>query len=345
MTRRRATLLVGAVLVVALGALLAVIPVPYVALGPGPTVNTLGKYQGSKVITVTGHPTSTSKGHLNLTTVGVTVNLDLGSAVRGWFDDRYAIVPREVIYPPGRSVEQTRRTETAEFEHSQDAAETAALRVLGYPVHVVVGKLSDDSPSAGKLRPGDEITSVDGTAVTSSQKLIHLIARHDPGDQVTIGYRRDGRSGTAQITLGSAPGDGGTRPVIGVTVKDEQPHPFKISFDIEDIGGPSAGLMFALGVVDLLKPADLTGGMFIAGTGTIDVEGKVGPIGGIHQKMIAAREKGATVFLAPAGDCAEAAQDAPAGLRLVKVSSLKGALQALETLRSGGSPPSCVTAG
>ena len=345
MTRRNVTLVLGAVLVVVLGALVALLPVPYVALGPGPTVNTLGSYQGHKVITVTGHPISKSAGHLNLTTVGVTTRLQLVTAVRGWFDDRYAVVPREVIYPPGQTAKQVQQADVAQFKRSQSSAETAALRELGYPVHVVIVKLSADSASAGKLAPGDRIVSVDGATVTSSEKLIQLIVRHHAGDTVRVGYLRNGTRGVVPIRLKRATADGTTRPVIGVTIKDVQPHPFKIHFDINNIGGPSAGLMFTLGIIDLLRPVDLTGGRFIAGTGTIDDEGNVGPIGGIHQKMVAARAKGATIFLTPAGNCAEAASDVPAGLRLVRITSLHTALAALRTLRSGGTPRSCVSAG
>jgi PDZ domain-containing protein len=139
-----------------------------------------------------------------------------------------------------------------------------------------------------------------------------------------------------------ATGDGAQqRTVIGVSVQHKQPHPFTISFDLDRIGGPSAGLMFALAIIDKLKPEDLTGGVFIAGTGEIDDEGKVGPIGGIPQKLVAAKSAGAKVFLTPEANCGEALKNVPDGLRLVKVKALDDALSSLKTIRDGGTPPAC----
>jgi PDZ domain-containing protein len=146
-----------------------------------------------------------------------------------------------------------------------------------------------------------------------------------------------------RVVAGKAPDDS-ERALLGVNVGQKQPHPFTISIGLEKIGGPSAGLMFALGIIDKLDPADLTGGTFVAGTGTIDEDGAVGPIGGIPQKLVAARRAGATVFLTPAANCAEAAARIPAGLRLVKVTSLDDALGALRQLREKtGSPAGCTS--
>ena len=340
MMRRGWTVLVGAVVMLALSVGLSSLPVPYVALGPGPTVDTLGKADGKEIITVTGRATSTSKGHLNLTTVSVRDQLDLATAVRYWFNGDVAVVPREVVYPPGQSQRQVDRENAQAFKQSQTSAETSALRELGYPVFVTITDLPSGSPSQGKLVKGDVITSVDGKTVTSATKLRELLAAKKPGDTVTIGYTRAATPATSQVQLGSDEGDS-KRPVLGVQVENKQPHPFNVSFDLDRIGGPSAGLMFALGVIDKLEPEDLTGGIFVAGTGEIDDDGDVGPIGGIPQKMIAAREAGASVFLTPSDNCAEAVQNVPKGLRLVKISTLDGALGALKTLREKGSPASC----
>ncbi|HEV7826571.1 MAG TPA: PDZ domain-containing protein [Mycobacteriales bacterium] len=341
MMRRGWTVLTGAVLLLVLATGLTSMPVPYVALGPGPTVNTLGTADGKPIIQITGHETSTSRGKLNLTTVSVSGGLDLGTAVRLWIDDDVAVVPRELVYPPDQSPQQTDRQNAEEFRQSQSSAETAALRRLGYPVLVSVAELTEGSPSAGKLRPGDIILSIDGEPVTTRGKLLSLLREHSPGDTVTVEYRRGTRIGTTRVVAGAAPDDP-RRAVLGVTVEHRQPHPFEIRIALDKIGGPSAGLMFALGIVDKLDPVDLTGGMFVAGTGTIDDEGLVGPIGGIPQKLVAARRAGATVFLTPAANCAEAAADIPAGLRLVKIETLDQALTALEQLRDGtGSPGGC----
>jgi PDZ domain-containing protein len=330
--------LTGAVLLLVLATGLTSMPVPYVALGPGPTVNTLGSSDGKPIIQIRGHATSTSRGHLNLTTVSVSDGLDLGTAVRLWLDDDVAVVPREFVYPPDRSSQQTDAQNAEEFKQSQTSAETAALTALGYPVQVSVAGLAPGSPSAGKLRDGDLLTSVDGKPVTSRTRLLALLRERSPGDTVVLGYRRGTTTGTARVVAGKAPDDTG-RPVIGVSVEQRQPHPFDITIALDRIGGPSAGLMFALGIIDKLEPADLTGGMFLAGTGTIDDDGTVGPIGGIRQKLIAARRAGATVFLTPAANCAEAAGAIPPGLRLVKVADLDQALTAVAALRNRTAPP------
>jgi PDZ domain-containing protein len=304
-------------------------------------VNTLGSAEGKPNIQIDGRETSTSRGKLNLTTVSVSGGLDLGTAVRLWIDDDVAVVPRELVYPPDRSPQQTDRQNAAEFEQSQSSAETAALRRLGHPVLVSVVELTPGSPSGGKLRAGDVLTTVDGKPVTTRSKLLSLLGERAPGDTVTVGYRRGNRLGFSRVVAGAAPDDP-HRAVLGVTVEQRQPHPFEITIALDKIGGPSAGLMFALGIVDKLDPVDLTGGLFVAGTGTIDDEGLVGPIGGIPQKLVAARRAGATVFLVPAANCAEAAADIPAGLRLVRVANLDQALTALEQLREGsGSPAGC----
>lgn len=341
MSRRAATLLLGTVLVALLATAAVRMPVPYVILGPGPTVNTVGRFEGKPVITVTGRPTSTSRGHLNLTTVSVTDRITLAEAMHGWFDRRYAVVPRESIFPPDKTEKQVDRENAQDFKVSQNSAEVAALRELGYPLQVSVTEVRPGAAVRGVLRAGDVIAAVDGVPVTASSQLTSRVRAKKPGDRVTIRYLRQGKPSTVTVRTGALPGDA-KRSALGVLIEQRPAPPLKISFDINDIGGPSAGLMFSLGIVDILTPADLTGGRFIAGTGTIDDAGKVGPIGAIHQKLVAARGAGATVFLTPADNCAEARQLVPRGLRLVRVSTLRDALSSLDTLRSGGAAlPSC----
>ncbi len=342
MSRRTTTLIVGSVLLLVLAALVAEVRVPYVAEGPGPTVNTLGSYQGKKVITVTGRDVPTPSGHLNLTTVSVTENFNLLTAMRYWASSKYTVVPREIIYPPSHTEQQTNQQNVAQFAQSQSSAETVALREAGFPVYVVVDSLSSGSPSAGLLKADDRITAVDGTTVTSVQKLQDLVNEHKPGEIVAVTARRDKQSRQVRVRLGKNPDDA-SRPLLGISLKQQQPHPgITITFAIDKIGGPSAGLMFTLGLVDMLEPGNLTGGRFIAGTGEIDDEGEVLPIGGIHQKTVAARAAGATYFLTPSDNCGEAEHDLPGGLRLVKVTDVGDALAALKTIRTGqGSLPAC----
>ncbi|WP_091090245.1 YlbL family protein [Micromonospora nigra] len=337
MRRRGLTVLLGALLTTLLSIGVLGTPIPYVVLGPGPTVNTLGEEDGRDVIQVTGRETSRSAGQLRLTTVGVQPGVRLRSAIQGWFSDEEAVVPRELVYPPGETQEEVEQRNAEDFQVSQTSAETAALRELGYEVQVVVKAVVPDGPSAGVLRPGDVITSVDGEPVPLASRLTELVRAKPAGTALRIGYTRDGRAETATVTSGEQDG----RPRIGIEIEQRQPHPFTLTIDLEDIGGPSAGLMFALGIVDKLTPEDLTGGQIIAGTGTIDDTGRVGPIGGIPQKLVGAKQAGATAFLVPAANCAEAVRNAQPDLPLLRVGSLDEALTALETLRAGGTPTRC----
>jgi PDZ domain-containing protein len=344
-SRRTLTLLLSSVLALGLVLVVAVARVPYVALAPGPTYNTLGLDDDKKpVITVTGHKVYEDSGHLNMTTISVVTPLTLAQALRGWFRHDYAVVPRDVIYPPDESPDEVRKQDEADFKESQSSATTAALRHLGVKgtVHVLVAKVTKGSPAAGLVQAGDEIVKVDGRAVGDAKALRGLIGTRQPGQPVALTLLRSGK--TVDVTVGTAKTtekDGTVRPVIGVELSERTDYPIKVSISLGDIGGPSAGLMFALGIIDKLEPGSLTGGRFIAGTGTIDNDGVVGPIGGIQQKLIAAKRKGASVFLVPAANCAEAVSSPPEGLRLVKVESLRGALSELGKLQSGAPTTPC----
>jgi PDZ domain-containing protein len=338
MKRRGITVLLGALVTALLSIGVLAAPVPYVVLGPGPTVNTLGTENGKDVIQVSGRATSTSAGQLRLVTVGVQPDVKLPAAIAGWLSPDEAVVPRELIYPPGQSVQQVEQRNAQDFATSQTSAETAALRVLGYPVQVVVKTVTPGGPSAGVLQVGDVITSVNGQPVPAAQTLTQLIQAKPAGTALAIGYTRGGTPATATITSRA---QAGGPPRIGVEIAQQQPHPFTVKIDLNNIGGPSAGLMFTLGIIDKLKPEDLTGGKIIAGTGTIDDLGNVGPIGGIPQKLVGAKAAGAQDFLVPAANCAEAVRNRQPNLPLIKIGTLDDALAALATLRAGGQPPLC----
>jgi PDZ domain-containing protein len=341
MSRRVVTLFVGAVLLVALGVFGAVLPVPYTAIGPGPTLDTLGKADGKDIIRVEGKATNRTAGHLNLTTVSVQNHLDLVSALRGWVDSAISVVPREELYPPDKSEDQTNQQNTADFVQSQGNAALAALAELHYPQKVVVQGVAAGSASKGRLRPGDVLLRIDGTAVPTLGSLERLLTGLPAGRTVRVGYLRERRPGTVNVALQAATRRKGGALGVLVAMNPVAPD-FDVTIQIDErIGGPSAGLMFALGIMEKVGPQELTGGRFVAGTGTIDPDGKVGPIGGIPLKMIGARGQGATVFLVPTKNCPEARADTPAGLELVRVGSLHDALAALATLRSGGVPPGC----
>jgi PDZ domain-containing protein len=338
MRRRGVTVLLGAVITALLSIGVLAAPIPYVVLRPGPTVDTLGRQDDKEVIQVSGRETSTSAGELRLTTVGVQSDVRLLTAIAGWFSPHEAVVPYELIYPPGETQQEVERRNAEDFAASQTSAETAALRELGFPVQVVVKNVVPGGASEGILKAGDIITSVDDEPVLTAGGLTRMVQARPAGTALTVGYTRDDTPATATIVSRST--DNGP-PRIGVEVEQRQPHPFELSIDLDNIGGPSAGLMFALGIVDKLTPEDLTGGKVIAGTGTINDEGEVGPIGGIPQKLVGAKAAGATYFLVPADNCAEAVRNAQPGLPLVRVTSLRDALAALATIRAGGQPPSC----
>jgi len=337
--------LVGAVIVVFLSMAVMWAPVPYVVLDPGPTVDTLGTVgefgedADTPVIEITGAEATTSAGQLRLTTVGVQSEVNLLGAIRAWFRDDQAVVPRELVYPPGQSEEQVEQHNAEQFTRSQSSAEIAALRYLGdYPLRVTVVDVIEGAPADGVLRAGDVITAVDGVKINDSSQLQQAISGQPAGTRLTIDYLRDGEAGTADVV--TAASEDGT-PRIGVQISHEIDAPFEVEIRLEDIGGPSAGLMFALGIIDKLHEEDITGGRIIAGTGSIDEQGNVGPIGGIPQKLVGAHRAGATVFLVPAANCAEAVANAPSDLTLVRVETLAGAMAELEALREGRQPTTC----
>lgn len=338
MRRRGVTVILGALITALLAIGVMAAPMPYVVLKPGPTVNTLGSDNGKEVIQVTKAETSTSKGQLRLTTVGVQNDVELVWAIRGWFSHDQAVVPRDVIYPPDRTEKQVEEQNEQEFQVSQTSAETVALRKLGYPVQTFVSEVTPNGPASGKLAKDDQITTIDGTTVTSPAKLTELVQAKPAGSELTVGYLRDAEAGTAKVTTKA---DENGTPRVGVKIASRQPHPFEINIDLGEIGGPSAGLMFTLGIIDKLKPEDLTGGKIIAGTGTITDEGEVGPIGGIPQKLVGAKDAGAQLFLVPIGNCAEALRNAVPGLPMAEVATVDDALTALSTFNSGGTPKPC----
>lgn len=328
------------VLVVVFGLLGAFVRVPYVALGPGPTYDTLGAEGTTPVIRVDGQQTFPTAGHLNMTTVSVTDQVSLFGALGLWISGRYALAPRELYFPPDKSEQQIEQENTKAFNDSQTTAETAALRYLGYPAKVLAGEIVKGSPSDGVIEPGDRLISANGRPVTEPDALRGALSGTKPGDRVDVTFRHgDQPERTASIQLGRHPD--GPQGFLGVSPIARPDVPFNVEISLADVGGPSAGLMFALAIVDKLTPGELNGGRFIAGTGEIDDHGKVGPIGGIPFKMVKAREAGATTFLVPAENCAEAKAQAPEGLQLVKVGSLDEAVKALDGVRTGRAPQGC----
>jgi PDZ domain-containing protein len=362
MPRRTATMLASTLMLIALLCAGVLIPVPYSEMSPGPTVNTLGEHGGEPVLQISGRKTYPASGHLNMTTVRVTgadYRMNLVEAVYGWLSHDDAVVPHSTLYPEGQTADQANEENAEEFSQSQESAKVAAMNVLDIPVsaRVVVASVVKDSPAEGTLHAGDVIKAVDGKPVEKPEDVAELVTRHDPGERVRFtivpakaaaaaekaGEPEPGSRESVSITTRKAPDD--DRAIVGIRAGTDHTFPFKIDIKLADVGGPSAGLMFALGIVDKLTPGDMTGGKFVAGTGTINDEGKVGPIGGIQMKTVGARDKGAQYFLTPQDNCAAAAKDVPSGLTLVKVGTMDDAVKALKDIRDGDTAdlPRCTT--
>lgn len=331
------------------------IPTPYAEMSPGPTYDTLKSYapeQGQPakpVIAISGTQTfpHDKGGELRMVTVEVSradYHPNSIEVLSGWLSDDKIVVPRTVIYPVGQTAEEATQQNTALFDDSEDQAITAALAAKGIkPVktEVVVDSVTAGSPAAGKLQAGDVITAVDGTELAKPDDVHTLIQKHAPGETVKLTITRAGQSQDVSIVTTQSHDSGPSRALVGFLPRTRNVFPFDVKIQLDNVGGPSAGMMFALGIIDQLTPEDLTGGLKIAGTGTIDADGKVGPIGGVQMKTLAARRDHATVFLTPADNCADAVKNAPSGLKLVKVTNLQSALDALQTLRDGGTPTMC----
>lgn len=338
MNRRTWTVVSASLLALALGVLGGTLPVPLVALGPGPTYDTLGTVDGTTVIEVDGLPVYPTTGHLNMTTVSVTDRLTMFSALALWASPDNQVVPREPIYPSSMSLDEIQQQNSAQFSSSEANAEAAAVGELQLPATVIVSSLVPDTPAAAILQPGDELLAVAGQPMDSVREVSDVLAPTHPGDVVAVQYRRAGELRDAQIPLAARPDreQGLLGVILGARLRDGD-----IRISLGGVGGPSAGLMFALAVVDKLTPDDLAGGKFVAGTGAIEPTGNVTPINGIPFKMRKAYDEGATVFLVPAANCQEAVATNPGDLQLVRIGTLHDAVTALQSLKSGAPVPSC----
>lgn len=340
MSRRTTTLTLSVVLAVVLGLVGGIVTVPFVALGPGPTFDTLGRAGGEPVVAIDGEPTFPTTGQLNMTTVSVVDGITLFGSLGYWLSGTNALVPRDDVFDPSLSEAEVEQRNTQLFLDSESAAESAALRYLGYPGEPVVDGVVGGAAAEGRLEPGDELLAVEGVAVTSAQQVVDQLADNPPGNPVEVRFRR-GDAPPQTITVTLEPGQEPGRGYVGIQVADRAVVDFDITISLSDVGGPSAGLMFALAIVDKLTPGALADGTFVAGTGTIRPNGEVEPIGGIEFKMLRADQAGADVFLVPAANCAEAVANVPEGLRLVRVGTLGEAVDALEAMGDGRPAPRC----
>ncbi|MFF9562993.1 PDZ domain-containing protein [Leifsonia sp. NPDC014704] len=342
-------------LAVVLALVLALVPAPFVIEQPGPVYNTLGTDQqvGAKeggdakeLISISGQKTYPTSGSLDLLTVSVVGNpeqrpswMEIAGA---WFQPSKAVLPLESVFPPGTTTEQSNAENAALMVDSQQDAIAAALNELGYtfPENVAVKQLIKGTPAADVLKVGDEITSVNGTKIASVDELRSAVKQNGTTKPAELGIVRDGAATTVSITPTESQG----QVVLGIGAGMDYTFPFDVKIQLNDVGGPSAGQMFALGIIDKLTPGSLNGGKRIAGTGTIDNTGQIGPIGGIRQKMYAARDDGkADYFLAPASNCDEVTGHIPAGLRVFAVKTLDDSLKVLKAVEDGSSTSGLAT--
>ena len=247
------------------------------------------------------------------------------------------LVPKSAIVPPGSNYQERRRQNLRQMDRSQKVAAAVALRELGYkvvakPEGALIVDVAPDSPADGKIEATEVIVGVDGKPVKTPQDLRRLIAKHKPGETVKLSVRAGGATRNVAGGPRASPADKG-RPLIGVQVEQnaEISLPLDVDIDLGGVGGPSAGLAFALDIAEELR-GNVTRGLKVAATGEIELDGRVGPIGGVKQKVIGARRSGADVFLVPAGDNAAEARRYAGDLRVIPVESFRQALRALATL-------------
>jgi Lon-like protease len=318
--RRFAFLAPVAVLLV----ILNFVQLPYFVFEPGPASDV------EPLIRVEGHQTFPSQGHLLLTAVHL-FQPNVYQVVREWLDDAQVLVPEGDVLGPDETPGQELVRARSEMGQSQiDAAVVALTDQVGYPDEHGQGALVESvlpgSPAAGNLFAGDLIVSIDGQAVSDVDGLTAILATKPTGQEMTFRVQAGGQ--TTDVKVSKRVVQGFDHPIVGFAAVDN--FPFSVSIDAGGIGGPSAGLMWTLGLIDLLTPGDMTNGRIIAGTGTIALDGSVGPIGGIAEKVVAAKRAGATIFFAPVQDAPSAAK-VDSGITVVPVSTYQQALDYLES--------------
>ncbi|WP_263421910.1 YlbL family protein [Actinomyces capricornis] len=354
--RRRA--LQATTLVVILGLIIAAftVPVDKVIEAPGPTWNVLAAGSSDSagaagatgasqedLLTVQGVPTYPTEGELRMTTISLngcpgypvtTVDVLVALLSR----DR-AVLDRDEICPKEVTEEEIRATNQAAMTSSQDSAVVAALNEVGMADHLSlqVGGIAPEQTSSD-LQQGDTLRALtpqggQRTAITSYNQLRELMTTIPTGTAVTLEIERDGQETTAALTTIESPEGKGS--LLGVMIHFEVSPQVDVSFALSDVGGPSAGLMFALGIVDEITPGSLTGGRSIAGTGTIALDGTVGPIGGIRQKMAGASQAGSDYFLAPMDNCGEVVGHEPEGMTVYAVGSLHEGVEVVQAIAAG----------
>jgi PDZ domain-containing protein len=350
--RNRGWLALAVSFVIVLG--LALWPTSYVIQQPGPVFNTLGsvtiKDKEVPLVTVEGVDTYETDGALDMLTVQAVGNREQRpnwfEVAMAWFSPSKAIVPVDAVFPEGVTTEEREAENAALMVDSQQDAIAAALAELGYdfPAQLAVGQVADGAPADGKLKVDDEILAVNDVAVSDLASLRGAIAENGTESPAVFDVTRGGVPTTVSITPTPATSaDGEKTSIIGVATKVLYDFPVDVTIQLDNVGGPSAGMMFALGIIDKMTPGELNGGETVAGTGTIDAEGDVGPIGGIRQKLYGAVDAGADYFLAPEANCNEVVGHVPDGIHVFSVATLDDAIAALDAVAASDGIDSLAT--
>jgi PDZ domain-containing protein len=307
------------------------VPLPYVTYRPGPTVDILAETSGEETVQVTGHQAYYDDGELRMTTVYVSTpeeRVGLTELLRAYFEPDVAVWPRSAVYAPEETDESNDRESAGAMVSSQDTAVAAALTELGEKVQPVIEvvDVTPGLPAEHKLEVRDVLIRVGDIDITSTQDVVDAVDESPEGEPITFVVRR----GKKRVSVDITPRRVGEDYRVGISPGVGFDFPFRVSVNIPDsIGGPSAGLMMSLAIFDTLTPGSLTDGADIAGTGTITPSGKVGPIGGIQQKIAAARDAGAELFFVPADNCDGIGGLDPEGMRLVRATTLHRAVETL----------------
>jgi PDZ domain-containing protein len=335
----------------AIALILSLVPSPYVIERPGPVYNTLGTAEAedgteTSLITIPDETVYPTEGELSLLTVSVVGNRENAprwiNVLAAWLNPNEAVLPMDLVFPADVSTEDREAQNSALMVNSQQDAVAAALTHLGYdyPTTVTVVSVPDGSPANGILLPDDQIMSVNDTGVATVTELREALAVSGAGADALITIVRDGTEQSVTVV----PKEVNGVVVAGIGVTMEYQFPIEVNLELDRVGGPSAGMMFALGIIDKLTPGLLQGGENVAGTGSIDQAGTVGPIGGIRQKLVGASDAGADWFLAPAENCDEVTGHIPDNLNVFAVKTLDEAVNVLDAIRTGADTselPSC----
>lgn len=331
MSQRTLAALLAVPLLIGLLAVVALKPLPYVTYRPGPTVDILGAPDGREIVEVEGAEVHRDDGELRLTTIYVDQPEDevtLERLMWAWLADDEAVYPYDAVYRPDETDESTDVESAVQMVSSQDAAIATALTELGYDVEPEIEVLHVEKglPADGILKVRDILLEVGDSPIDSAEDIVELVDAAPVDEPLRFLVRRKGEEQEVSVRPRMVEGD----KRVGVTPGPGFSFPIDVTVDIGDnIGGPSAGLMFSLAIYDTLTPGSLTGGASVAGSATIDAEGRTGRIGGVQQKIAGAEASGADLFLVSPGNCPDTDGLDTGDMRLVRADTMHDAVEAI----------------